>query len=171
MIPIALVALAALFLWLALVRLHRNPKRTLAIAVYPDGSLNSELAKRYREILARDGVDLRPLPSPSAVESLARLRDRESGISAALIPDDITKEQDSPELVSLGTLFYRPLWVFSRGDLPQTHKSFAVSAYESDRNESSPHALELLGRDGIIDQKLSHVILIHAVGIGPKGNS
>jgi len=72
---VTLTALAALTVWLAFVLLRRLPERTLAMTIYPEGSLNFELAKRYREILARSGVELRLVPSAGAVESVARLRD------------------------------------------------------------------------------------------------
>ena len=116
-----LVALIAVAVWLAFPLLRPLPQRTVVMAVYPEGSLNAELAKRYRDV-GRSGIDLKLAPSAGAVESVARLRDPKSAISFALIPGGITTEKDSPELVSLGTLFYQPLWVFSRGPLPQRHE-------------------------------------------------
>jgi TRAP-type uncharacterized transport system substrate-binding protein len=140
--------------WLAIVLLHSIPAQTLAMAVYPEGSLNAELVKRYREVLARDGVDLRLVPSAGAVESVARLRDPKSGISVALVPDGVTTEQDSPELVSLGTLFYQPLWVFYRDDHLQHKPARGLRISIGPEGSSSRAlALELLGRGGIIDQK------------------
>src|SRR5271167_4934732 len=117
-----LAALIALAIWLAFALLRPMPSQTLVMAVYPEGSLNAEVAERYREVLSRKGFDLKLVPSAGAVESVARLRDPKSAISFALIPGGITTEKDSPELVSLGTLFYQPLWVFSRGSLPQRHE-------------------------------------------------
>jgi len=120
LIPLfGLVALTALATWLAFALLSSVPQRTVAMAIYPEGSLNAEVAKRYREVLARNGINLKLVPSSGAVESVARLRDSKSATSIALIPGGITTEQDSPELVSLGALFYQPLWVFSRGRLLQ----------------------------------------------------
>lgn len=78
------------------------------MAVYPEGSLNAELAKRYRAILARDGVDMKLVPSAGSVESVARLRDPKSGVSVALIPDGITTAQDSAENIS-SRLFWKTL--------------------------------------------------------------
>jgi len=83
------------------------PQRTVAMATYPEGSLNAELVKRYREILARDGIDLKPERSAGAVEAIARLKGSKSETSIALIPGGLITEQDSPQLVSLGTLFYQ----------------------------------------------------------------
>jgi TRAP-type uncharacterized transport system substrate-binding protein len=156
LIPLlTIAAVAALAVWLAFVLFHAMPQQTVAMAVYPEGTLNAELAKRYREILARDGLDLKLVPSAGAVESVARLRDPKSGLSVALIPGGITTEQDSPELVSLGTLFYQPLWVFSRNHLLQKHKQLRNLRISIGPEGSSSRALalDLLGQRGMIDMK------------------
>jgi len=148
-------ALAALAIWLAFVLLRPVPPRTVTMAIYPEGSLNAELVKRYQEILARDGISLKLAPSAGAVESVARLRDPKSAVGIAIVPAGITSEQDSPELVSLGTLFYQPLWVFSRVRLPEKNKQLHGLRISIGPEGSSSHALslKLLARVGIIDQK------------------
>jgi hypothetical protein len=109
LIPLlTIAAVAALAVWLAFVLIHAMPQQTVAMAVYPEGSLNAELAKRYRAILARDGVDMKLVPSAGSVESVARLRDPKSGVSVALIPDGITTAQDSAENIS-SRLFWKTL--------------------------------------------------------------
>jgi hypothetical protein len=45
------------------------------MTTYPEGGLNAELAARYREVLARYGINLKLVPSAGAIESLACLRD------------------------------------------------------------------------------------------------
>jgi len=91
------------------------------MAMYPEGSLNAELVKRYWEILARSGIELKLDPSTGAVESVGDLRNPKSGPSVALVPGGITNQQESPDLVSWGTLFYQPLWIFSRRHIPHGH--------------------------------------------------
>jgi hypothetical protein len=119
---VVLVGLVALAVWVVFAVRHSLPQQTVVMAVYPEGSLNAELVKRYQEVLARDGISLKLAPSAGAVESLARLRDPKSGITVALVPEGLTTEQESPSLLSLGTMFYQPLWIFSRGHLLQRHK-------------------------------------------------
>jgi TRAP-type uncharacterized transport system substrate-binding protein len=156
LIPLlTIAAVAALAVRLAFVLFHAMPQQTVAMAVYPEGTLNAELAKRYREILARDGLDLKLVPSAGAVEIVARLRDPKSGVSVALIPGGITTEQDSPELVSLGTLFYQPLWVFYRDHLLQRHKQLRNLRISigPEGSISRAVALDLLGQRGVIDMK------------------
>jgi len=150
-----LLTLTVLAAWLVFALLRPKPPRTVTMAVYPEGSLNAELVKRYREILARDGIELKLAPSAGAVESVARLRDPKSAISIAIIPGGITTARDSPELVSLGTLFYQPLWIFSRGRLLESHHLLRGLRISTGAEGSSSRALslQLLGRVGIIDQQ------------------
>jgi hypothetical protein len=112
-LTIMVVALTALGIWLTFSVLRPTPPRSVAMAIDPQGSFDAEVGKRYRELFARDGIDLRLVPSAGAVESIVRLRDPKSGVSIAIIPGGITNRKESPRLVSLGTLFYEPLWLFS----------------------------------------------------------
>ena len=135
------LAFVALLIWLGVALLPPMPPRIVAMAIYPEGSVNAEFVRRYQEILARDGVELKAVPSPGAVESLARLRDAKSGTSISLIPGGLTTEQDSPELVSLGTMFYRALWIFIRGHLPQRHEPLRDLRISIGPEGSASHAL------------------------------
>lgn len=152
---ITVVAFAAVMIWLAFTLLRPTPPRSVTMVTDPEGSLNADLAKRYREFFARNGIDLKLVPSAGAVESVARLQDPKSDVSIAIIPSGITTQQDSPHLVSLGTLFYEPLWFFVRGrDLvrPEQLRGLRLSIGPEG---SGSHALsvEFFGRVGIIDQK------------------
>ena len=153
--PFIFVALIALAAWFAFSHFIYMPSRTVVMAMYSDGSLNAELAKRYREILARNDIDLKLAPSPGAVESVAQLRDPKSGVSVALIPGGITTQQESPGLVSLGTLFYQPLWVFSRREVlhRHTHLRGLHVSIGPEGSSSRAFSLELLDRAGVIDRK------------------
>ena len=153
MAPLGVVALIVVAAWVVLALLRPMPQRSIVMDVYPEGSLNADLVKRYREALAHDGIELKLEPSAGAVESVARLRDPTSATSIALIPGGITTEQESPGLVSLGTLFYQPLWIFSRGHLRQRHEKLRGLRISIGPEGSSSRALslKLLGHAGIID--------------------
>ena len=160
---IVLVAFVALIIWAGLALLPSAPQRAVVMAIYPEGSLNAELVKRYQQILGRKGIDLKLANSAGAAQSAALLRDPKSGVSIALIPGGITTDEESPQLVSLGTLFYQPLWVFSRPGLSPEPGRLLLQGHKQLRNlrisigpeGSSSHALclELLGRAGVIDRK------------------
>jgi TRAP-type uncharacterized transport system substrate-binding protein len=152
---LVLIALAGLITWLAFAVVRSMPQRNVVMAMYPEGSLNAELVKRYREVLAREGIDLKLEPSAGAVESLARLRDANSRTSIALVPGGVTTAQESPQLVSLGTLYYQPLWIFSRGQLlgRRGHLRGLRVSIGPEGSSSRALALKLLGPAGILDQK------------------
>src|SRR5262249_30557313 len=60
--------------------------------------------------------ELRLEPSAGAVENLRRLNDPRSGVSVGFSQGGLTNATESKGLVSLGTMFYEPLWFFCRGD-------------------------------------------------------
>jgi TRAP-type uncharacterized transport system substrate-binding protein len=143
-------------IWLAVALIGPPPPRSIAMATDPEGSVSAELGVRYRDLLARNGIDVQLVPSAGAVENVTKLSDPKSGISVAIIPSGVTNQKDSPELVSLGTLFYEPLWFFYRGP----HRTEHHEALKGMRISVGPegggtHALAMgfLARNGIIDQK------------------
>ncbi len=90
------------------------PPRTIVMATGAEGGANYQLGVRYREILAKEGVEVRLLPTTGSLENLRQLRDLKSGVSVGFIQGGTTTRKESPELESLGTIFYEPLWLFRR---------------------------------------------------------
>lgn len=162
-VSVAVVAFTALAIWLAFAILRPTPPRRVAMTTGPEGSFSAELGKSYREFLARDGIDLRLIPSTGAVDSVSRLQDAKSGISIAIIPGGITSRQDAPGLVSLGTLFYEPLWVFSRGDTLEKLESLQGLRIAIGQEGSGTRklSLEFLARVGIIDKKSATLLSLN----------
>ena len=152
---IVVATLTAVGIWLAFSLLRPTPPRSVTMAVGPQGSFDIEVGKRYRELLARSGIDLRLVPSAGAVDSIARLRDPKSGISIAIIPGGITNQEESPQLVSLGTLYYEPLWLFSHKRHLETHEQLRNLRISIGPEGSASHklALELLASVGVFEQK------------------
>jgi TRAP-type uncharacterized transport system substrate-binding protein len=100
--------------WVAFALLQPTPPRTVVMTTGSEGSAYAEFGKRYGEFFAREGIDLQLLPSAGAVENLDRLRDPHSKVSVGFVQGGTTDPHKSPELRSLGTLFYEPLWFFYR---------------------------------------------------------
>ena len=88
------------------------------------GGANHELGLRYREILARSGVRLRLVNTTGSLDNLARLRDRRSGVQVGFIQGGTTTKQDAPNVESLGTVFFEPLWLFYRSGIGRGIESF-----------------------------------------------
>jgi len=151
-------------IWIIFAVFSPTPPRSVSMAVDPEGSFGAAVAKRYRELLARDGIKLKLVPSKGAVESVAWMKDPNSGVSIAIVPSGITNEQKSPELVSLGTLFYEPLWGFSRGRTIRNHQDLGGLRISIGPEGSASHALaeEFLARVGIIDQKSATLLSLPA---------
>lgn len=153
-LAIIVVAVTALGIWLTFSVLRPTPPRSVSMAIGPQGSFEAELGKRYRELFARDGIDLRLVPSTGAVEDVARLRDPKSGVSIAIIPGGITNREESPRLVSLGTLFYEPLWLFSHNQRLETREQLPNLRISIGPEGSASHKLALeVARVGVFDQK------------------
>jgi len=110
-VPAAILLAAALFIFATL------PPRTVTMATGPAGGAYHELGLRYREVLARSGVRLRLVNTTGGLDNLARLRDRRSGAHAAFIQSGTTTKEESPNVESLGTLYFEPLWLFFRSGI------------------------------------------------------
>src|ERR1700730_8570368 len=97
--------------------LSTMPPRTIAMATGPEGSGYEEVGRQYQSALERAGVQVRLVATAGSLENLALLRDPRSGVNVALVQGGSISAHEAPELESLGTLFYEPLWIFHRTDL------------------------------------------------------
>jgi TRAP-type uncharacterized transport system substrate-binding protein len=152
---ITLITLTAGLTWLIFALFSPTPPRSVTMAIDPVGSYSAGVAKHYRELLEKDGIELKLVPSTGAVQSLSLLQNSKSGVSIAIIPGGIANEQKSPELTSLGTLFYEPFWCFSKNRVIRTYEDLAGLNISIGPEGSGAHALseELLARLGILDDK------------------
>jgi TRAP-type uncharacterized transport system substrate-binding protein len=91
------------------------PPRTVVMTTGPEGGDYYQFGLRYRELLARSGVTLELIHSNGAVENLKRLNAMQSGVSVGFVQGRLSTGKESPDLVSLGTVFHEPLWIFHRG--------------------------------------------------------
>jgi TRAP transporter TAXI family solute receptor len=102
-------ATAAAVIWMSPL-----PPRVVTMSTGAPGSDYELLAARLQAILKRSGVELRLVPSAGGVENLQRLNDGKSGVSVSFAQGGLTDQDKSPDLVSLGAMFFQPLWFFSR---------------------------------------------------------
>jgi TRAP-type uncharacterized transport system substrate-binding protein len=93
------------------------PPRTIVMATGPEGGANYQLGDRYREFLARSGVELKLKPTAGSLENLELLRDSKSDVSAALVLGGAARGVESSGVESLGTVGYEPLWLFHRSEI------------------------------------------------------
>jgi TRAP transporter TAXI family solute receptor len=69
-------------------------------------------AKLYKDILKDDGIDLEIRPSTGGVENFNRLKDHNSDVSVGFAHDGVGTQDEAPEVSSLGSIYYDPVWVF-----------------------------------------------------------
>ncbi|MBS0580848.1 MAG: C4-dicarboxylate ABC transporter substrate-binding protein [Proteobacteria bacterium] len=148
----ALLITAAVLIWVAIKAFQPLPGRDLTLAAGPPGSAYAQYAERYREVMAREGVRLHLVPTYGAVENLARLQDARGGVMAGFVQSGTTTEQASPALVSLGTVFYEPMWMFCRcSSLPELFSGPRKPRVSTgaDGSATRPLALKILALNGL----------------------
>ncbi len=83
-----------------------------------DGTTFRNYAERYRKILARDGITLEIVTSFGSVENLKRLSDLNQRVDIGFVQGGLPEELRSSNLVSLGSMFYEPLFVLYWSPVP-----------------------------------------------------
>jgi TRAP-type uncharacterized transport system substrate-binding protein len=118
-IALGVLALAAMYHFV-----DPAPPNRLVMSTGEEQSDYQDFGKRYQAILKRDGVQLELRTSAGALENLQRLRDTTTDVDVAFVQDGLHTDQDGGALVSLGSMYYEPLWVFYRGkqNLTQLHQ-------------------------------------------------
>ena len=114
------LALLAVAYWV----LDPTPPSKVVLATGPDQGAYAEFGKRYAQILKGYGVTVELRSTQGAAENLRKLRDADSGIDIAFVQggaDESTRAEDAEDstLVSLGSLFVEPVWLFYRADSAQ----------------------------------------------------
>jgi len=132
----------------------------------PEGGDYYEFGKRYQEILAGEGIRLRLLTSNGSVENMERLRDQKSGVSVGFVQGGASDNKDYPEIESLGTVSYEPLWIFYK-ELP---KGVRLNSLKGLRISIGPEGsgsrnlvLKLLAINGINDTNTELLALMPAI--------
>ena len=152
--PAAILLAAGLLIFATL------PPRTVTMATGAPGGANHELGLRYQEVLARSGIRLRLVNTTGGLDNLARLRDRRSGVQIGFIQGGTTTKQESPQVESLGTIFFEPLWLFYRSEIGHDIQAFRGRRVSIGPEGSAGRALalEILKRtkiDAVVGKLLS----------------
>lgn len=128
------------------------PPKVIKISTGAKTGAYYNYAQRYATELKKHGIQLDILDSSGSVQNLARLNDPKSGVSLAFIQTGVGDQQTSPDLESLASVAYEPVWVLSKPNksinqlIDAKGKRVAIGA---DGSGSQPVALSLLGANGI----------------------
>ena len=175
---IAVIAAAVLVvaaLWKAIVVLRPMPPRTVVMVTGPEGGAYYEFGKRYREFFAREGVDLQLLRTAGSLENLSQLRDSQSKAEVGFLQGGVTSEKESPDLESLGTVSYEPLWFFYRSVFRGKMNGLRrINVLRGKKISIGPEgsgtralALELLARNGV-DRRFAELLPLTPQVAGEK---
>jgi len=114
-VALPLLALVVAAFWIALHFVKPAPPESFVLATgRADGAYHA-MGKRYVEALARHGIRVVLKPSAGSVENLQQLADPGSDVEVAFVQGGTGDAEDYPGLVSLGGVYYEPVWIFYRG--------------------------------------------------------
>ena len=122
-ITLPIIAIIAIGLFFLIRHIEPAPPNHLTLSTGDDQSDLMEFAKQYKKILKADGVDLDIRPSIGPLENLRLLEDDSAGVAAPFVQDGLGSEDKQPDIVSLGSLYYEPIWIFYRAKNTFNHIS------------------------------------------------
>ena len=135
------------------------PPRQLTIATGAEGGAYAVYGARYRDLLAREGIEVTLVASRGSVENLELLAgDKGLGdgppVDIAFVQSGIGTPGAFPQLLALASLYFEPLWVFSSGiEAPGRLTELAGRrlAVGAEGSGTRYVALQLLAANGIGD--------------------
>lgn len=126
------IVLALALLGLAYWVLDPNPPKKVVLATGTEQGAYAAFGERYAQILKGYGITVELRNTQGSGENLRMLRDPKSGVDIAFVQggsgermrreaNAVAQADDDDEagLVSLGSLFYEPLWLFYRTESAQ----------------------------------------------------
>jgi TRAP-type uncharacterized transport system substrate-binding protein len=112
--PFVVVAVA--LLWLAYWWLNPTPPKKITLATGPSQSAYAEFGERYAKALAASGIELVLVPSEGSSANLQLLREGKADVGFVQGGSAEQQSVDETDLLSLGSLFVEPVWLFYRED-------------------------------------------------------
>ncbi|MFC3108081.1 TAXI family TRAP transporter solute-binding subunit [Undibacterium arcticum] len=109
---LAIGLICAIAYWLV----DPSPPSHVTISTGQENSAYEEFAKKYAAALAKHHIKTTLKPSLGSQENLQRLNDPKSGVDIAFVQSGSTEQSEAERkgLVSLGSLFTEPVWLFFR---------------------------------------------------------
>ena len=115
-VALPLLALVVAAFWVAYRFVKPAPPDSFVIATGRADGAYQAVGARYAERLARHGIRVVLKPSAGSVENLQQLVDPRSNVEVGFVQAGTGDADDYPGLVSLGSVYYEPVWIFYRGD-------------------------------------------------------
>ncbi len=151
-IGIAIVLLIAGF-WVAFQFVEPAPPTHITISTGSSEGAYFKYAHQYRKALAVNGIDLEILNSAGSGENIQRLLNNEADV--AFVQGGASGKSNTEKLLSLGSLYYEPIWLFYRKPLKLNRLSDLTGkkvAIGPEGSGTRTVALQLLEKNGIHSQ-------------------
>jgi len=112
----------------AYIFLKPTPPKRVVLATGSEQGAYAEFGRRYRDELKHYGIEVELRNTAGSRENLRLLRDGGKDVDIAFVqggasettrtpqPDEKQKENESLPLMSLGSMFYEPVWIFYRAE-------------------------------------------------------
>lgn len=111
LLPLILIVLITAFVYL-------NPfaPKNAYLAIGQTGSSYGVIGEKFQEIFSKYGINLHLIKTDGLAEGLINLEDPKSVVNASFITAGSSAVKDYPDLVSLGSVQYAPIWIFYSGE-------------------------------------------------------
>ena len=112
------VALLVVAYWF----LDPTPPKRIVLGTGPENSAYAEFGKRYQQELKRYGITVELRNTAGSRENLVLLRDGKQRVDVAFVQGGASEtirtreEEEAEPIMSLGSLFFEPVWIFYRPD-------------------------------------------------------
>lgn len=91
------------------------PPRTMTLGTGSEQGAYSLFGEQYRKILAREQIDLGLIQTAGSIQNIEKLLTTDNPLDAAFVQSGSAKGISSDKLLSLGSLYFEPVWIFYRG--------------------------------------------------------
>lgn len=111
LLPFILIIAVAVFLYV-------NPfaPKNAYLAIGQTGSSYGVIGEEFQKIFAKYGINLQLIKTDGLAQGLRNLDDPKSLVNASFITAGSSIEKEYPDLVSLGSVQFAPIWIFYRGE-------------------------------------------------------
>jgi TRAP transporter TAXI family solute receptor len=134
------------------------PPHKIIIATGGQTGAYYRFAKKYAELLKKEGLVVDVRETAGSVENLKLLGRDDSGVGVAIVQSGVATADEAQHFTALGSLYHEPLWVFYKSDKPIER----VSQLAGKRIGVGPVgsgtraiAMKLLAANGVIESEFS----------------
>ena len=137
---------------LALIYFLPSPPSKVVMATGNKGGIFPYYGRQYREVFSRFHIELELRETAGAGENIKLLQDPNSDVEIAFVSGGISDSKHSPGLLSLGTVYNNPYWIFYSSNEPFDQLSRLMGkriAVGPEGSATRTSAEKILGKGGV----------------------